>query len=156
MKRADFLRVIGADKDTDYAPVAGMLDGGYGFAGYYNGPLNDGLDTACVLVNVRLVDLRGGETAAGPRISDFPDFLEEIVRQGYETDKAADTSGGEELLGRSIPLTCIPFDRMLIVYPVAHIRTMMDQVQREDRRLPSFLDLDNESIVIKLLRTKLW
>jgi len=178
MKRADFLRIIGAGDDVEYAPVAGMLSCGYGFAGYFNGRLNDDLDDTCILVNVRLVDLResADEAVGRPRISDFTEFVEEIVRLTYDEDApeppapeevpaddgddrvalSAHHTAHSDVYGKSIPLAAIPFWQMSVVYPVAHIGKMMDDLRRERKHLPSFLDLDNKSIILRFLRKRLW
>ena len=165
MKRSDFLRLISGKEKVEYAPVAGMLRSGYGFAGYFNSRLNEDLEATCVLVNTRLVDLRGGdEPAGGPRIAGFSDFLEEIVRQSYHTGEAGEEEAPEQpplettsdIFGKSIPLAAIPFDEIAVVYPVAQIGRMMADLQRERKRIPTFFDLDNKSIILKLLRTRLW
>jgi len=156
MKKSDFLRLVGAREGAEYAPVAGMLSCGYGFVGYFNGRANEGLDETCVLINARLVDLRGGEEdVTGPRISDFSEFVEEIVRQSYQSDETPEEPRSD-VFGRSIPLAAIPFDEVAVVYPVAQIGRMMEDLERERKRIPSFFDLDNKSIILKLLRTKLW
>jgi len=157
MKRSDFLRLAGADEGAEYAPVAGMLESGYGFAGYFNSRLNEGLDDTCVLMNARLVDLRGAEEEPSyrPRISDFNDFVEEIVRQSYQSEETPQRPR-DDAYGRSIPLAAIPFGQIAVVYPVSHIAKMMADLERERKKVPAFFDLDNKSIILKLLRTKLW
>ena len=156
MKRTDFVRLIGADQGAEYAPVAGMTQCGYGFAGYFNSRLNEGVDETCVLVNVRLVSLCGeGADASRPHIADFNEFVEEIVRQSYRS-AAAPEIPRKDAYGRSIPLAAIPYDQVAVLYPVAHMGKLMEALQKEQKRIPTFLDLDNKSIILKFLRTKLW
>jgi len=156
MHKADFLRMIGAEDEAEYTPVAGMLTSGYGFAGYYNASLNEGLHETCVLVNARLVDLRGPEgSTARPRVSDFNQFIEEIVQQSYQTTEEV-RAPRQDVFGRSIPLAGIPFDQVAVIYPVNQIGKLMERVQSEQQRVPSFLDFDNRSLVLKVLRKKLW
>ncbi len=156
MKKADFLRLIGGGKGAEYTPVAGMLQSGYGFAGYFNDRLNEHLDETLVLINVRLVDIRGTvESGTQPRISDFNDFVEEIVLQNYETAQAPRIPRSD-IYGKSVPLAAIPFNQLAAVYPVGQIGKMMQNLEREKKKAPSFLDFDNKSLVLKILRTKLW
>jgi hypothetical protein len=58
MRKSDFARIIGVTTDTDYAPVAGMLQNGYGFVGHFDNRLNEGLEETLVVINARLADLR--------------------------------------------------------------------------------------------------
>ena len=105
MKRADFVRIIGAEEATEYAPVAGMLQSGYGFAGYFNSRLNEKMEEACVLMNVRLVDLRStDERSARPQIADFNDFVQEIVRESYEGEEGPEEprTGASDIHGTSL------------------------------------------------------
>ena len=156
MKKSDVLRLVGAREGAEYAPVAGMLSCGYGFVGYFNGRANEGLEETCVLINARLVDLRSdGEDVTEPRITDFSEFVEEIVRQSYQAEKPPGEPRSD-VFGRSIPLAAIPFDQVAVVYPVAQIGRMMADVERERKKIPSFFDLDNKSIVLKFFRAKLW
>ncbi len=155
MNQADFLRVIGVDEGEDYTPVAGILSGGYGFAGYFNSQINKPLDESFVLINVRLMSLEGSEDSARPGISDFNQFVEEIVLKNYLPEQEPEAPR-TDFYGKSIPLAAIPFDQVVAVYPVAQMGKMMQDLQREGRKLPSFLDFTDKSIVLKLLRTKLW
>lgn len=159
MNRSDFLRLIGTDGgQTEYVPVACLLRGGYGCAGYYNANVNDDLSDTCVLVNARIVDLSA--TPEGTKqgaIQKFRDFIEEIVMRHYkaEYEKAEEAvmSRGDNIYGPSIPLAAIPFAEIAVLYPVARIGTLM---QRSEKEVPTFLDFDNKSAVLKVLRTKLW
>ncbi len=158
MKREDFVRLVGAGKGAEYAPVAGMLVCGYGFAGYFNTRLNEEMGETCVLMNARLVPLTGEpQEAARPRIADFNEFVEEIVRRSYQAETPAEPAQrGEDVFGSTIPLAAIPFAQMAVVYPVAHIGKLMEKVEQEQRKVPSFLDLDSKSEILRFLRTKLW
>jgi len=153
----DFLKIVGAAVGTGHATVAGMLARGYGFAGYYSRRLNEGLEDTGVLVNARLVDLRGSqETSSIPHVSDFAEFVEEIVRQNYPTGKGKRTIK-TDVYGKTIPLAAIDFSEMVVVYPVAQIGKMMARLRPTPKsKLPSFLDFDNKSVLLKLLRAKIW
>lgn len=161
MNAADFRKLIGANNgNSDYIPVVCLLTTGYGCAGYFSSVLNDDLQDTCVLLNARLVELNHGE-APRNRINDFNDFIEDIVAQHYgkQTDKLPPT----ELYGSSIPLTAVPFGEIALLYPVAHIASLMKRTIEElhpqtnsTPSVPTFLDFDNKSIVVKVLRTKLW
>jgi len=156
MKKADFLRIVGAGEGTEYTPVAGMLRSGYGFAGYFNDRLNEDLDETLVLVNVRLVDIHGtAEPGTQPRISNFNDFVEEIVLENYQSAQAPQ-SPRRDIYGKSVPLAAIPFDEVAVVYPVSQIGKMMRSLHREQKKIPNFLDFGNKSLILKILRTKLW
>lgn len=157
MNRNDFKKLIGAEsEDAEYLPVACLLESGYGCAGYYNAALNADLSETCVLVNARLVEFRRPETA-GQRatIEDFNEFLEEIV-MNYYNEAESERAPESDLYGKSIPLTAIPYGQIALVYPVAHIGALMRRAEKEENRVPTFLDFDRKSVVIKLLRTKLW
>ena len=156
MRREDFLRIIGAEEGTEYAPVAGMLSSGYGFAGYYNSRLNEDMERTCVLINARLVDLRGiQESRSAPRISDFAEFVEQIVRQNYQA-KDAPQAARSDMYGKSIPLAAISLDEIAVAYPVAQIGKMMGRLKGKKTVLPGFLDFESKSEVLKILRTKVW
>ncbi len=156
MQKGDFLQIVGAGGGTEYAPVAGMLQSGYSFAGYYNSALNAGLDATCVILNARLVDLRStADVPTRPHVSDFNEFVEDIVLKNYLSDQPPQAPRSD-LYGKSIPLAAIPYDQIAVVYPVGQIGKMMQAVQRESKKLPSFLDFDDKSLVLKVLRTKLW
>ena len=80
MNRQDFLKLVGAESNADYLPVAFLLRNGYACAGYYHSAVNEDLVDTCVLLNVHLIELHGDNRAPGqPTIYDFNDFLEEIV-----------------------------------------------------------------------------
>ena len=156
MHKADFLRMIAAEEEAEYSPVAGMLTSGYGFAGYFNGRLNAGLDETCVLINARLVDLRAPEgPASRPRVADFNQFIEEIVQQSYQSEEPVQAPR-RDFFGRSIPLAGIPFDQVAVVYPVNQIGKMMKALHSERHATPTFLDFENKSVVLRLLLAKLW
>ena len=156
MNKSDFTRLIGAEEESEYTPVGGMLTSGYGFAGYFNSQLNQGMSDTCVLINARLVDLRGPTgTTTQPRIADFSQFIEEIVMQSYESEDGAERPTGD-VFGKSIPLAGIPLDQVVVVYPVKRIGSLMQSLQEEQQRMPDFLDFDKKSVVLKMLRTKLW
>ncbi len=168
MNRADFLKLIGAnDGAADYVPLACLLRSGYGIAGHYNAMLNRDLQESVVLVNARLVDLHSPRRAAtGPSISDFSEFIEEIVLRHYMGEQ---TPTRDDEYGRSIPLAAIGIEEIAVAYPVAHIGKMMQAMNEpaaatngngdhatDSSQVPSFLDFQNRSVVLKVLRTKLW
>lgn len=166
MHRTDFVKLIGGEsKNNDYLPVACLLENGYGCAGYFVASLNEELAGTCVLVNARLIDLHG-PSSSGRRgaIEDFNEFIEEIVTNVYsKEDGFAETffSNGEQTAGQSIPLMALDYGSIVLVYPVSHISTLMRRVVEDQKAptpgsLPSFLDFDRRSVVLKLLRTKLW
>ncbi len=157
MNREDFLKLVGvASEKAEYLPVAFLLGNGYACAGYYHAAINEGLAGTCVLLNARLIELRGENKLSGqPSINDFNEFLEEIVVNFCEPSGKGEASPRSDAYGKSIPLTAIAFEQIAVVYPVAHIGALMHRVEQRESRLPSFLDLD-KSETIKLLRTKLW
>jgi len=156
MNRADFLRLVGGGEGAEYTPVAGLLHSGQGFAGYYNAQVNEGMETTCVLVNARVVDMSSEDHGTGqPRITDFRDFLEEIVQQAYQSDDAPEMPR-DDIYGKSIPLAAIPLDEIAVLYPVGQIGRMMQELETSSDAVPSFLDFTNKSVVLKVLRTKLW
>lgn len=156
MNQQDFLKLIGAGPSTDYLPVAGILKSGAAFAGFYNSGLNNGLSETLVLLNMRIVDLRGpGGTKHDVTIESFYEFVEEIVNDLYE-GKDPQACTRDSIYGKSVPLTGMDLDQIGIVYPVAHISSLMKSAEKETSKVPTFLDFDNKSSVIKLLRTKLW
>jgi hypothetical protein len=76
----DVLRLIGGGSDSpnsDYMPIACLLNSGYGCVGYFNSSVNESLSDTIVLLNMRLVDLRveEGHSRRG-RVADFNDFLQ--------------------------------------------------------------------------------
>ena len=156
MQKTDFARIIGASKDTDYAPVAGMLQNGYGFVGYFNSRLNDGLEETLVVINVRLADLREKAGVPGiPRIADFNEFVEQIVLRSYDHGKAP-ASATSDVYGKSIPLVALNYDQIAVVYPISQIQKLMTVAAGEKKSPSSFLDFDNKSVILKALRAKLW
>jgi hypothetical protein len=167
MDREDLLNLIGSnplESEAEYMPVACLLKSGYACVGYFNHSINENLVSAVVLLNMRLVDLRPEEThVRRGRTADFNDFLQDIVAKHV----AADSSDADLLEGSnsgSIPLTAIPLSEIAILYPVAHIASLLKTAQRvthgdraaTSESVPTFLDFNNKSIVLKVLRTKLW
>ncbi|MBL8813370.1 MAG: hypothetical protein JNM43_24605 [Planctomycetaceae bacterium] len=162
MNRKDLLNLVGhtTNQSADYVPVACLLKSGYACVGYFNSIVNSELDETLVLLNMRLVDLRPEEAGARrARVSDFSDFLEETVVRHIEHKEPAEDSGS----GSTIPLTAIPLQEIAILYPVAHIATLLRHAHREagnstqsNSGVSGFLDFNNRSIVLKVLRTKLW
>jgi len=157
MTKSDFIKLVVGEEQADYAPVAGMLESGYGFAGFFNVTLNEGLEDSCVLMNARLVDLRTGSTARSqPRIADFNEFVEEIVQHSYPSVEEPKMPR-KDVYGKSIPLAAVSFSQISVIYPVGHIGKMMENLQKKENfKLPDFLDFDNKSVILKILRTKLW
>jgi hypothetical protein len=158
MLRSDFLKLIGSQPGTsDYIPVAVLLRNGYGVAGYYNTPVNEEFAQTCLLVNARLIDLQH-KTDDRRGIHDFGEFLQEISTRLVQQDDASeeaelDSSG---LLGKSIPLTAVPYEEIAVVYPVSRISALMRRVEEDEHRLPTFLDFENRSVIVKLLKAKIW
>ncbi len=165
MNRDDVLNLIASSKstDTEYVPVATLLSSGYGCVGYYNQSINQNLIESLVLLNARLVDLRPDENhSRHGRASDFNDFLQDVVTQHVHSDSSDDASASEPAEG-TIPLTAIPLREIAILYPVAHIATLLKSARKvtqgersTTQDVPTFLDFNNKSIVLKVLRTKLW
>ena len=157
MYRKDFQKLIGAEKpETEYVPVACLLSSGYGAAGYYNTALNQGLEDTCVLINARLAELIDDADRTGPKVRDFNDFIQDIVTHHYNDPDGA-TMPQNDVYGTSIPLAAVPYDQIALVYPVAQIAALMKRAEDgDDADIPTFLDFDNKSVVLKLLRTKLW
>ena len=158
MNKQDLKRLIGAGKSgSDYIPVAVLLSSGYGCAGFYNNVVNEDLDDTCVLLNARLVELQQDQVSRH-RVNDFNDFIADIVDR-MSSGEVEDSLPETDMGGTSIPLTAIPFSEIALAYPVATITELLERVRNsdsEDESLPSFLDFDNKSIVLKALRTKLW
>lgn len=165
MNRQDFLKLIGAKSgQADYLPVACLLKTGYACAGFFNSALNDDFTNTCVLVNARLIELAGvtHETQRSA-IHDFNEFIESVVTgvlQGSEGDVDSLFSD-DPRFGKSMPLSALSFDDIAVVYPVGHISTLMrrveeDQTVKHAGDVPTFLDFENKSVVLKILRTKLW
>jgi len=165
MKQEDFVRLIGGDAEhADYLPVACLLENGYACAGYFVPSLNKEFTDTCVLVNARLIDLRGGATGSPRRtIDDFNEFLEEIVRNTYQKKEGFAESFFDEGegYGKTIPLMAMGYDEISLLYPVSHISSLMhraieDKPAASANTVPTFLDFDRRSIVMKVLRAKLW
>ena len=156
MKKADFLRIVGASEGAEYVPVAGLLQNGYSFVGYFNSRVSEDVADTLVLINARLMDLREKPARRSrPRISDFNEFVEEIVVQSYESGQEPQCTRSD-IYGKSIPLIAIPFEQVAVVYPIVQIGKMMAQLHHEQQRAPSFFDFENKSLVLKILRTTLW
>jgi hypothetical protein len=160
MHKTDFIKLIGLEsEDQEYLPVAFMLRSGYGCAGYYNAALNRDLVDTCVLLNSHLVEFRG-ESPSGQRatIHDFNEFLREIVSRIYrEEDGIPSQAKDSDLYGQSIPLMAVDFAEIALLYPVAHITSLLRRAEDSlQSRVPTFLDIENKSVIVKLLRTKLW
>jgi hypothetical protein len=157
MNRDDFLKLVGVSSGEDqHVPVAFLLCNGYACAGHYHAAINKGLASTCVLVNARLIELRGENKASGqPSINDFNEFLEEVAVKFSEPSRNGEPSPHSDAYGKSIPLTAIPFEQITVVYPIAHIGSLMRRAEQQKIRPHRFLDLD-QSEIIGLLRTKLW
>jgi hypothetical protein len=164
MNRDDFVKLVGTSPDgkTQHVPVAFLLSNGYACAGHYHPAVNEGLGSTCVLLNARLIELQGERLGGRASLNDFNDFLEEVVADFCESDGEGAGSPRADSYGKSIPLTAIPYDQIVVLYPVAHISTLMRQVgqqqqagQQQPSRTPSFLDLD-KSELLKLMRARLW
>lgn len=156
MNANDFRKLVGAEhSDKDYQPVAFLLTNEYGCVGFYNERLNGDLEETCILINARLVKLAGAEHSRS-EIGDFNSFIEEIAANWQGDNDSHSISDGHDVLGQSIPLTAIPFREIAIVYPLAHISALMRRAEETASKVPTFLDFDNKSVVLKVLRTKLW
>ena len=157
MNRDDFVKLVGVASDDDpYVPVVFLLCNGYACAGFYHATINKGLANTCVLLNARLIELRGKSKVIGqPSINDFNEFLEEIVVNFCEPGGKGESAPRTDAYGKSIPLTAIPFEQIAVVYPVAHIGALMRRAEQQKIRPHRFLDL-NQSEIINLLRTTLW
>jgi hypothetical protein len=158
MNRADFLKLIGSQQGTsDYIPVAMLLKNGYGVAGYFNTPVNEDFSSTCVLVNARLIDL-SHSVSERRAIHNFGDFLQEISTRLLQQDDVAEEAelDANGLLGKSVPLSAVSFEEIAVVYPVSRISALMRKVEEDQHRIPTFLDFDNRSVIVKLLKTKIW
>lgn len=156
MRQSDFVKLIGAEtSSSDFLPVACLLQNGYACVGYYHREINDGLEDTCVLVNARLIDLSSGKSQGNRfTIHDFNDFLEETVAR-FQTEKNDPLSPKNDEFGKSIPLSAIPFEQIVILYPISHIGELMAKLRPEQKESGVFLDFEKSEIV-NLLRTKLW
>jgi hypothetical protein len=167
MIRQDIFNLIGADKSAigDYSPVACLPSSGYGCVGYFNSSVNENLTDTIVLLNMRLVDLRAEENhSRRGRVPDFNDFLQDVVAQHVEDESEKGDDDRSENRSDTIPLTAIPVNEIAILYPVAHIAKLLKSAQRVTQgerstsisEVPTFLDFNNKSIVLKVLMTKIW
>ena len=166
MIREDILSLIGGSElpDSEYMPIACLLNSGYGCVGYFNKSVNDKLTATIVLLNMRLVDLRtdDGHSRRG-RVADFNDFLQDVVAQHVQAESEAEPDDAENSEG-TIPLTAIPVSEIAMLYPVAHIAKLLKTAQRVVQgdgtfamgEVPTFLDFNNKSIVLKVLRARIW
>ena len=162
----DVLSLIGGSElpDSDYMPIACLLKSGYGCVGYFNKSVNQKLTASIVLLNMRLVDLRteDGHSRRG-RVADFNDFLQDVVSQHVQAELSSDATEATHAEG-TIPLTAIPVSEIAMLYPVAHIAKLLKTAKRVaqgDRsgamaEVPTFLDFNNKSVVLKVLRAKIW
>jgi hypothetical protein len=159
MLRSDFLTLIGSRPgQADYIPVALLLKNGYGVAGYFNTPVNEDLQGTCVLVNARMIDLRPSAADGNRALKDFGDFLQEIATRLMREDELQEEANldASGRFGASVPLTAIPYDEIAVVYPVSRISSLMRRVEEVEDRIPTFLDFENRSEIVKLLKTRLW
>jgi hypothetical protein len=163
----DVLNLIGANDSHEggSTPIACPLNSGYGCLGYLNSSVNENLSDTIVLLNMRLVDLRveEGHSRRG-RIADFNDFLQDVVLRHVESERGDNGSSDAENEDGTIPLTAIPVSEISLLYPVAHIAKLLKLAQKvkqsdtvaDDGEVPTFLDFNNKSVVLKVLRTKIW
>jgi len=170
MHRNDFLKLIGAESNVaKFLPVAGLLRNGNGCVGHYNVMMNEGLVETCVLLNARIIEFKEARAGGGRgTIQDFSDFLEDVVARvtsdGEQDTLALDNSD----FGKAIPLTAIALDEIIILYPVSHIRSLLERTSQAQSsaaaqgapsdnpaEIPTFLDFE-QSPVLKVLRMKLW
>ena len=93
-----------------------------------------------MLLNARLIELRGENKVSGqPSINDFNEFLEEIVVNFCEPSSKGKSSPRTDAYGKSIPLTAIPFEQIAVVYPIAHIGSLMRRAEQQKIRPHRFL-----------------
>ena len=164
----DVLSLIGGSDspEGDYTPIACLLKSGYGCVGYFNTSVNNSLSDTIVLLNMRLVDLRAeeGHSRRG-RIADFNDFLQDVVSKHVHSESESHSSESMDGEDGTIPLTAIPVSEIAILYPVAQIARLLKSAQRvaesssgssPSNEVPTFLDFNNKSIVLKVLRAKIW
>ena len=104
MNREDFIKLVGAaSAKAEYLPVAFLLRNGYACAGYYHSAVNEDLNSTCVLLNARLIELQAENRVSGqPSINDFNDFLEEVVA-GFSEPKATGSSPRTAPMARASP-----------------------------------------------------
>jgi hypothetical protein len=117
------------------------------------------------LLNMRLVDLRVEEShSRRGRVADFNDFLQDVVAQHVQEESDPQDKDRSDNPRDTIPLTAIPVNEIAMLYPVAHIAKLLKMAQRVTQgecsessdEVPSFLDFNNKSIVLKVLRAKIW
>lgn len=165
MNRSDILALVSGKNpaDADYIPVACLLSSGYACVGYFNSSVNQSLSDTLVLLNMRLVDLRVEENhSRRGRIADFNDFLQDVVFRLVSAN--ANLQSHDEPQEGTIPLTAVPVREIALLYPVAHIATLLQSARKvsssesdlDTDHVPTFLDFNNKSIVLKVLRKKLW
>lgn len=153
MNSNDFLLVMGRSKEQKYLPVAGLLEMNYGFFGYFNPDINDEMVESVILLNTTLFKFdqdNGGESSTY-HIRDFNDFLEEFVLE----QKTEVTTRMQEEYGKSMPACLIPLKKIVALYPMSKIRDIVKAVEEETPH-PTFLDFNNRSVVLKVLRKKIW
>lgn len=160
MEREDVLKLLVGSESTqhEYLPVACLLKSGYACLGYFNLAINETLQSSMVLLNMRLADLRMDEShSRRTKIADFNDFLQDVVMRHVngEEESAEDDEEG------TIPLTAIPLNEISLMYPVSRIADLLKTARKMggsavQAEIPTFLDFNNKSIVLKVLRTKLW
>lgn len=156
MNRSDFQKLVGPVEGAQYLPVAVLLNNGYACAGNFSAAVNEGLVDTCVLLNARLIDLRYEAVNSGrPTLSDFGEFLEEVVISFAGGEEETGPSNPSDAYGKPIPLTAIPYSEIAVLYPVAQIGNLLKRSERQDSRLASFLDF-NKSEILRLLQTRLW
>ena len=157
MDRRDFVKLIGAEgEEVDYLPVACLLTVGHAVAGYYNTFVNEDLRESVLLLNARLTSFHEQAQPGRPWIADFADFIEDVVQSSTGQDGRVEFANDQNVCGKSIPLVAVPLEQVAVVYPVAHIGALMAQAREEQSRVPSFFDFDNKSVVLRMLRSKLW
>ena len=164
----DVLSLIGGNvpHEGDYTPIACLLNSGYGCVGYFNSSVNNNLSDTIVLLNMRLVDLRAEEShSRRGRIADFNDFLQDVVSKHVHAETESDSNDSMDGEDGTIPLTAIPVSEIAMLYPVAQIARLLKSAQRVSQgtsgsstmsEVPTFLDFNNKSIVLKVLRAKIW
>ena len=164
----DVLSLIGGNvpHEGDYTPIACLLNSGYGCVGYFNSSVNNNLSDTIVLLNMRLVDLRAEEShSRRGRIADFNDFLQDVVSKHVHAETENDSKDSMDGEDGTIPLTAIPVSEIAMLYPVAQIARLLKSAQRVSQgtsgsstmsEVPTFLDFNNKSIVLKVLRAKIW
>lgn len=164
MNRNDVINLIAPPQSSaEYVPVAMLLSSGYGCVGYYNQSINEKMVDSVVLLNARLVDLRSEDHhSRHGHVADFNDFLQDVVAGHVRADSHDNGQESEHSEG-TIPLTAIPLPEIGILYPVDQIAALLKSVHKVTQGdhgtvqgIPTFLDFNNKSIVLKALRTKLW